>query len=57
MIALGVGLLLSRSRFGTSMYLYGTNPKASRYAGLNNGSILLRTYLLSGFLSSVSGSS
>ncbi len=54
-IALGVGLMLSRARFGTSMYLYGTNPKAARYAGLNTGSILRRTYLFSGLLSSVAG--
>jgi simple sugar transport system permease protein len=54
-IALGIGFMLSRSRFGTSMYLYGTNPKAARYAGLNTGSILRRTYLLSGLLSSVAG--
>ena len=54
-IALGVGLMLSRARFGTSMYLYGTNPKAARYAGLNTASILRRTYLLSGLLSSVAG--
>ncbi len=54
-IAIGVGLMLSRARFGTSMYLYGTNPKAARYAGLNTGSILRRTYLLSGLLSSVAG--
>jgi simple sugar transport system permease protein len=54
-IAVGIGLLLSRTRFGTSMYLYGTNPKAARYAGLNTGSILRRTYLLSGLLSSVAG--
>jgi simple sugar transport system permease protein len=53
--AIGVGILLSRTRFGTSMYLYGTNPKAARYAGLNTGSILRRTYLLSGLLSSVAG--
>jgi simple sugar transport system permease protein len=54
-IAVGIGVLLSRTRFGTSMYLYGTNPKAARYAGLNTGSILRRTYLLSGLLSSAAG--
>ena len=53
--AVGVGILLSRTRFGTSMYLYGTNPKAARYAGINTGSVLRRTYLLSGLLSSVAG--
>jgi len=42
-IAVGVGLLLSRTRFGTYMYLYGTNPKAARYTGFNSASILRRT--------------
>ncbi len=54
-VAVGVGLLLSRTRFGTYMYLYGTNPKAARYAGIANASILRRTYLISGLLSSVAG--
>ncbi|MDA8408801.1 MAG: ABC transporter permease [Treponema sp.] len=54
-IAVGVGLMLSRMRFGTYMYMMGTNPKAARYAGLSNATILLRTYMLSGLLSSVAG--
>jgi len=37
------------------MYMLGTNPRASRYAGLNNTSIILRTYMISGLLSSVAG--
>lgn len=54
-IAVGIGLILSRSRFGTYMYMLGTNAKAARYAGLKNASIVLRTYMLSGLLSSVAG--
>jgi simple sugar transport system permease protein len=54
-IALTIGLMLSRARFGTYMYMLGTNPKAARFAGLNNASILFRTYMLSGLLSSVAG--
>ena len=53
--ALAVGVMLSRSRFGTYMYMLGTNPKAALYTGLGNASILVRTYMLSGFLSSVAG--
>lgn len=53
--ALGIGLILSRSRFGISMYMLGTNPKAARFAGLNNARILVRTYVVSGILSSVAG--
>ncbi len=54
-IALVVGLLLAKTRFGLRLYLLGTNPKAARYAGINNDSILIRTYMLSGLLSSVAG--
>lgn len=53
--ALVVGLILSRSRFGTHVYMLGTNAKAARFAGLNNASILLRTYMVSGLLSSTAG--
>ncbi len=53
--ALAIGLMLSRARFGTCMYMLGTNPKAAQYAGLGNASILVRTYMLSGLLSSVAG--
>ncbi len=54
-IAVGIGLMLSRSRFGTCMYMLGTNAKAARFAGLNNASIIIRTYMVSGILSSVAG--
>jgi simple sugar transport system permease protein len=53
--ALAIGVLLSRARFGTYMYMLGTNPKAALYAGLGNTSILIRTYMLSGLLSSMAG--
>jgi len=55
LIAVGIGLMLSRSRFGTCMYMLGTNPKAARFAGINNASVIMRTYVLSGLLSSVAG--
>jgi len=54
-IALGVGFMLSRTRFGTYIYMIGTNAKAASYAGLNNASIILGTYMVSGFLSSIAG--
>lgn len=54
-IAISIGIMLSRTRFGIYMYMLGTNPRASHYAGLNNTSIILRTYMISGLLSSVAG--
>jgi ribose/xylose/arabinose/galactoside ABC-type transport system permease subunit len=55
LIAIVIGLVLSRARFGTHVYMLGTNARAARFAGLNNASILLRTYMISGLLSSVAG--
>jgi len=54
-IAVAAGFMLSRTRFGTSLYMIGTNAQVASYAGLTNASILLRTYMISGFLSSVAG--
>jgi simple sugar transport system permease protein len=54
-IALAVSFMLSRTRFGSYIYMIGTNAKAARYAGLNNASIILRTYMVSGLLASVAG--
>lgn len=54
-VAVSVGLMLSRTRFGTHMYMMGTNVHAAKYAGLSNTAIILRTYMLSGLLSSVAG--
>lgn len=54
-VAVGIALMLSRARFGAYLYMLGTNSKAALYAGLGNASILVRTYMLSGLLSSVAG--
>lgn len=53
--AAAVGLMLGKSRFGLRLYLLGTNSKAALYAGINNTSVLVRTYMLSGLLSAVAG--
>lgn len=54
-IAVAAAILLSRARFGMYLYMLGTNAKAALFAGLSNTSILIRTYMLSGLLSSVAG--
>jgi len=50
-----VAVVLNRTTFGEKVYLLGTNPLASRFAGLNNDRLILRTYMLCGLLSSVAG--
>jgi simple sugar transport system permease protein len=54
-VALVSGFALSKTRFGASLYMLGTNAKAARFAGLNNEGILIRTYMISGFFSSIAG--
>lgn len=48
-------VILNKTSFGIKMYMLGTNPTASTYAGINNARILIKTYALSGFLASISG--
>ncbi len=48
-------VLLARTRFGTYVYLLGSNPVATLFAGVNNGLVLFATYLLSSFLAGVAG--
>lgn len=50
-----VAVLLNRFPFGLKVRLLGTNSVASKYAGIDNASVLLRTYALSGLLASVAG--
>ena len=53
--AAAAGIVLGKTSFGFRLYLTGTNPKAAIYAGIETTRILIRTYMLSGLLSSVAG--
>lgn len=54
-VAVVIGIVLTKTRFGTQMYMMGTNPNASKFSGLNNVSITIRTYMISGMLAAVAG--
>lgn len=54
-VALVTGILLSRTRLGRQIFLVGTNPTASRFAGISNTAVLIKTYVISGVLSSLAG--
>jgi simple sugar transport system permease protein len=54
-VAVIIGVLLARTRFGMQLYLFGTNEKASLFSGLSNTWITMRTYMVSGLLSAVAG--
>ncbi len=38
---------------GTRIYLFGSNPTATFYSGVNNKAVLMRVYLISGLLAGV----
>ncbi len=52
-IALLVGLMLTRTPQGFSMLMYGSSPQVSRFSGINNEMVLLRTYAMTGLLSGI----
>jgi len=52
-VALLVGLLLNRTPQGFSMMMYGSSPQVSRFSGVSNEMVLIKTYLLTGVLSGV----
>lgn len=54
-IAVVIGVMLAKSRFGTKLYMLGTNPNAARFSGLNNARIIITTYAISGLLSAFAG--
>jgi simple sugar transport system permease protein len=53
--ALGVAVMLNRTAFGVRIYLFGTNPLAARFAGIDTLRVTLGTYLISGLLAGVAG--
>ena len=52
-LAVFLYLLFSRTRFGLELYLFGSNPVATLFAGVDNRKIVFRTYLLSSLLAGV----
>ena len=52
-IALLAGLMLNRTPQGFSMIMYGSSPQVARFSGISNEMVLIKTYLLTGFLSGV----
>ncbi len=48
--AIGVGLILSRTSFGISVYMLGSNLEATRYSGVDTKRVLIGVYTLSSVL-------
>lgn len=48
-------ILLNKTSFGLKLYMLGSNPKSSKFSGINNNLLLLKTYVYSGILASLAG--
>jgi simple sugar transport system permease protein len=45
---------LNKTKLGLSMYMVGSNPTVSRFAGINNDNVLIKTYIVTGLLAGIS---
>lgn len=50
-----VSLIMAKTKFGKRVQLVGTNEKASKFAGINTVSVIIRAYILSGIVSAIAG--
>jgi len=55
LVAFIFAMVLSKTVFGFYLFMLGTNATAARFSGINNTLVLLKTYLLSGFLAGLAG--
>lgn len=55
LLVVAATFIMSKTKFGTRVYLVGTNEKAARFAGIHCNAVLIRTYMLSGIMSAVAG--
>ncbi len=54
-IAVFIWYLLKYTVYGQQLFMAGSNPIASKYAGINNYSLTIKTHVLSGILAAISG--
>lgn len=52
---IGLGVVLTRTIFGRSIYAVGGNPTASNSAGIRVTAVKIKTYTLAGFLAGIAG--
>lgn len=50
-----VYFVLNHTTLGFKMKMLGTNPIAAEFSGINNRSIIMQTYIISGILSAIAG--
>lgn len=54
-VAAVIWFLLSRTSYGTKLYMLGTSQTAARFSGLHNDRLLIKTYMLSGICAALGG--
>jgi len=54
-VAIAFVILLNRTVFGFNIYMFGTNPTAALFSGINSDSVLLRTYWVAGVIAGIAG--
>ena len=54
-LAVIFSIIQNRTSFGFNVYMYGTNPTAARFSGINSDRVLMRTYWLAGVFAAIAG--
>lgn len=50
-----MSFIMSRTKYGTKVYLVGTNARCSMFAGIKNKTVIIKTYMLSGLIAGCAG--
>ncbi len=53
-VSIILAVILNKTVFGMKLYLLGSNPTASVFTGINNKTMVLKTYMLGGSMSGLS---
>ena len=53
-VALLIALFLNKTKLGLSMFMVGSNAVVSKFAGVNNDNVLIKSYMMTGLLAGVS---
>ena len=55
LVVIVISFIMGKTKLGKRVHLVGTNAKAAKFAGINNVSVLIRAYMLSGIVSAIAG--
>lgn len=54
-LAIAFSVMLNRTSFGFNIYMFGTNARAALFSGINDVTVLVRTYWLAGLVAGIAG--